>query len=637
MLRRTLPLLLAAALAGPALAAPAPADARNAHFATPAVRAAEPSARAALGTAEAALAGRRRTRAHNLTPLLRRVAVALPRFRARDRARAQRLLARPTSGQSTADDTAYTVAEHAVPLCSLHFCIHWVDSTADAPPRADSNGDGVPDYVETMSAVFERSWAVENEPLGWRPPASDGARGCPGSAPACMNRTDVYVQELGGRGIYGYSAPDPGQRSLSQSAYLVMDNDYSAAQFPRYGGDPLQPMEVTAAHEYSHVLQFGYDVAQDTWMFEASAVWMEEQVYDDVDDYLQYLTPWAQLSFVPLTQFDAQSADNPANVKVYGDVVWNRWLESRFGAVAVRRAWEQSLLTSPKSFAPGAYDRMLTERGSSFFDAFAQFAAATAEWRTPGSPFPEGASFPDVERVRDSITGNLITLAAGRAGAGGTLPHTTYGLIDVAPALVPRIKLVADTPRGTRMALALVARSGGEAGGDATVRIERLPAGGTGTVTLDDPARYARLTAVIVNADARTTARYSRTLQDWEWLHDAARVSLRISTDFSPPEVRTRTPGPGDRGVSRTPRLYVTFSEPLARIGARTVTLTGPGGRRVNAQVVRRAGGLGVKIRPHGRLLPGRRYRVRLSADIEDGGGNPLPAAARDWSFVTAR
>src|SRR5947208_1589602 len=108
---------------------------------------------------------------------------------------------------------------------------------------------------------------------------------------------------IGPSQIFGYSAPDPGQRTNSQSAYLVMDNDYRQSEYPRYSS-PLPPMEVTAAHEYNHVLQFGYDVLQDTWLFESTAVWMEDKVYDDVNDYLSYLTPWAQLSQVPITRFD---------------------------------------------------------------------------------------------------------------------------------------------------------------------------------------------------------------------------------------------------------------------------------------------------------------------------------------------
>ena len=68
----------------------------------------------------------------------------------------------------------------------------------------------------------------------------------------------MYVKDIGDF-AYGYVAPDPAQPpggpAGTSHAFLVMDDDYSAAQFPKYGGDPEEPPRVTAAHEYNHVLQ----------------------------------------------------------------------------------------------------------------------------------------------------------------------------------------------------------------------------------------------------------------------------------------------------------------------------------------------------------------------------------------------
>ena len=638
MLRRFLPLLLFAV----ALAAPSAAPAAEQHFGPVADDARPASPEAVLLRAEAAVAGRGAAGDHELTPLLKDLAVAAPSLNGAARARARRLLARPTTPGGTGGGAAtYTVPEEP-PVCGARFCIHYVASsetepTEDAPPPGDADGNGIPDYVETMASTFDYVYAFENERLGWRPPQPDGDRGCPGGAPECMNKTDVYIADIGEQSIYGYAAPDPGQATLNQAAYLVMDDDYAGDEFPRYEGDALPPMQVTAAHEYNHVLQFGYDVAQDTWMFEATATWMEDEVYTQVDDYLQYLAPWSQMSFVPLTSFDANDSGNPDNVKVYGDLVWNRWIDERFGAETVRNAWESSLITEPRSFAPGAYDAALRRRGSSFFDSFSRFAADTAEWRASNTPFAEGGAFPDMARVRDSTSGQTIRLAPDSNGAGGQLPHTTFGLLEVAPTSEPRIKFVLESPRGVQMAVALVGRIGDELGGTSVVELTRLPNGGTGSVTLDDPSRFARVTAVIVNADGRTTGRYSRTFGDWEWLGDNATVSSRLSTDFTAPAIRRASPTPGRRGVSRRARVRVRFSEKLANINSRTAVLRAAGGRKVKAKVVSRSEGRALVIRPRKRLRPATRYRVRLTAGIADGGANRLPRSARSWSFSTAR
>ena len=44
------------------------------------------------------------------------------------------MLARPTQGQATDNDTrAYSVPEAPV-VCGTHFCVHYVATTEDAPP-----------------------------------------------------------------------------------------------------------------------------------------------------------------------------------------------------------------------------------------------------------------------------------------------------------------------------------------------------------------------------------------------------------------------------------------------------------------------------------------------------------------------
>src|SRR5437764_3464079 len=177
------------------LAAAAPAGARSYDFGTVGATSGGKSPLAVLHKAEALLGGRAR-KAPEPTPLLKQLAVDLPRLNGSARVRAVRLLARPTQNEAAPGESGYSVREHKPAFCSQHFCVHWVDSTADAPPLADANGNGVPDYVETMDAVFEHVFQVENVQLGWRPAKSDGNRGG-------NSLVDVYVKDVGGQGIYG--------------------------------------------------------------------------------------------------------------------------------------------------------------------------------------------------------------------------------------------------------------------------------------------------------------------------------------------------------------------------------------------------------------------------------------------------
>src|SRR4051812_26066675 len=129
MPKRTLPLLTLLF----ALGLPGAAAASIQHFDSVSDTSATPSAKQTLHKAEAVAAGRTSGRGYELTPLLKDLAVKLPALDGSARPRARRLPARPTPGETAANESAYSVPEHTPPLCSAHFCIHWVDSTVDAP------------------------------------------------------------------------------------------------------------------------------------------------------------------------------------------------------------------------------------------------------------------------------------------------------------------------------------------------------------------------------------------------------------------------------------------------------------------------------------------------------------------------
>ena len=123
--------------------------------------------------------------------------------------------------------------------------------------------------------------------MGFRPPPRDGRHGGDG-------RFDVYLKELGSQGLYGYCAPEyrvPGLRQVA-SGYCVLDDDFARKQ---YGANPMVSLRVTAAHEFFHAIQFGYDFREDPWLLESTATWMEERVADGADDNRRYL-PYGQVA-----------------------------------------------------------------------------------------------------------------------------------------------------------------------------------------------------------------------------------------------------------------------------------------------------------------------------------------------------
>ena len=393
---------------------------------------------------------------------------------------------------------SYAVPEAPLsPHCGPHFCVHWVDQGPDAPRLKDTNGDGVPDYVERVLAVAENVHRVENEKLGWREPLSDGALG------GGDGETDIYLAEIGPQ-LFGYAAPDRGQDETPGGTprhlhgYLVLDNDYEPFEFPRttQGRD----LKVTIAHEYDHILQFGYEAYEDPWFAESTAVWMEDQVYNGIDDYLRYVRHWVGLWQTPLTS---------PSLKMYGSAVWNEWLAHHYGPALIREAWADATEARPEGFAVAAYEAAIRAAGpSSFSHDFTRFAADVAEWRT-GIGFRESGLYPDMPRQG--------SLEPGAEPVTRRLDHTTFTLLDVPARSGREVEVQVTAPEGVAAGLALVGRLGSEGDGETVKAVAYSRIGGTLTARLSDPARYQRITAVLVNADARAEG-YSAGRVDWNYL-----------------------------------------------------------------------------------------------------------------------
>jgi hypothetical protein len=429
------------------------------------------------GQASASTAGAASGR--EATLVLRDLADHLDELSGADLRAAKRILARP---DDPGDRNNFGKEAPGSPICNADFCVHWGTSAKAAPLPGDANANDIPDFAEATLAAGAHAFAVENTNLGWPKAISDKKQGSR-DGKGTDGQVDVYLTKLP-RGLYGYATTEGGvkQGSRKRSAYLVLDNDYAG-----FGGSstPVQLMQVTMAHEYNHILQFGIDTRQDGWMFESSATFVEDYVYPDVNDYINFVPPFAKNSTTPLAEEERTA------FKLYGSAVWNHFIAGKYGPSVVRDAWQLSPSVKPQDFAVAAYDKAIKNAGGTgFAPDFVAFAAATAEWGS-STAFHDPALLPGMKR-----TGSLGYKARKLA-----LDHTGYALMDVKPQSGD-ITLKVKAKQGVRSGLALIGRTGPEVGGTVALQYDYLPKGGKGKVTL--PAGlYSRVTAMVANADGR--------------------------------------------------------------------------------------------------------------------------------------
>lgn len=370
------------------------------------------------------------------------------------------------------------------PTCSAHFCVHWVPRTRDAPHLNDRDGDGAPNYVETVLEVAEHTYVVMVDRLGWHPPRSDGDKG--GDA-----RTDFYLfntDQNTRAAALAISDAEPTGAPRHRSGWVILDDDYDD---PLFHGDAVKRvLQYYVPHELHHIFQVGYDYYFDAWVFEATAEWITSVVYPH-PQFFAFTGALGSTSTQPLYRF---------GYRAYSLATWNSWIADRLDPSVIRRVWElaDQYPRDRAKHSVEVYDRAIREasRGrTTFAREFVRYATATAEW----SPrdFDAGNHFADIDRKgKLRVDGDSLEFDLGQAA---------WAHFDVRgiPAQTQTIELTLSAPEGVNAGVALVGADGR--------RVERsivdLRGGGTETLSLAVPrGGFDRVTAVLVNPENDPTA-----------------------------------------------------------------------------------------------------------------------------------
>ncbi|MGH2700328.1 MAG: MXAN_6640 family putative metalloprotease [Actinomycetota bacterium] len=308
-----------------------------------------------------------------------------------DRASAEAVLSRPTDNRSGDPINIKYGGADAKRTCTSNLCVHYVTSGAHQVDTTDADANGLPDYVDTVVTVMQQQvWNEEIGKYGFRKPKGDRASDNNGG----NRKIDFYLGQLGNRQLYGYcTSDDPNvdraingsYRFSDMSAYCVLDNDYSPAEYPEQ--NPLKNLQVTGAHEFFHAVQFAYDLFEDLWILESSATWIEDEVFDDINDNLQFLNPSSAMRTprVPLDYGD------PSTGFPYGNFIFWRYASEKFDRRVVKQVWNKAdgAKGGPDQYSLKA-TRNVLDRRSSFGKVFSNFALANF---LPDKYYSEGASY----------------------------------------------------------------------------------------------------------------------------------------------------------------------------------------------------------------------------------------------------
>ncbi len=285
-------------------------------------------------------------------------------------------------------------------LASEHFLVHYTTEGRDAVPSTE--------YVSQIIQTMEYVWEQEINLFGWTAPPPDGAIGGD-------SRYDVYLQEILADDTFGYTEasegidgdnPNSPQKELRASAsYLVLDNDYAGSEDFSVGTfDPLDIMRTTAAHEFNHSIQFGYDAEEPAdWLWEATATWMQDEIYDEINDGNEDLLAVFKSPDTCQIAYGGEERTEDEN-HWYGEWIFLRHISERYGSWTVRAIWEYAITLDGYPAIAAA----LADQGTSLEDVFTSFSIALLT-----RDFEEGSDYPTVRLEGKTQPGTTFTPVDG--------------------------------------------------------------------------------------------------------------------------------------------------------------------------------------------------------------------------------
>ena len=416
----------------------------------------------------------------DLTLTLRDLHYARPSLTGPDRGSADTILARPSDRRNNVYDpvkwTAPTAYRHndcqgSSAALALHVCVHYVSRGGDKDNATTS-------FVQQVSQTMEHVWNYETRTMGYKKPLNDVADGTIDNPDG---RLDVYLADLHPAGVYGYCVADGSSIARHLPAYCVLDNN-----FLNYGISPINALRVTAAHEFFHAVQYAYDADEDPWFMEGTASWMEDEVYDSINNNIPFL------AYSPIV-YPWVPADLTGGFHRYGS-----WIFFKFASEylrdrgIVRRFWQLADAGTSSRYSLQAIRTAVSAR-TSWSSFFASFAA----WNTrQPHGYSEARRYPAPSWVR------IATLGRRRATTRWVstyLPHLSSAPVEVVPSarLSPRRRLqiqayLPPTARGSALLVQRRYRNG-------AVRnsLMRLNAQGDGRVRIGFNRKYLAYVALI--------------------------------------------------------------------------------------------------------------------------------------------
>ncbi|MEA2017994.1 MAG: hypothetical protein U9N59_06065 [Campylobacterota bacterium] len=266
----------------------------------------------------------------------------------------------------------------------------------------------------------EITWNKEIVELGFKQPKNSDTK-----------KIDIYI---GNKDAIGQDAID----TTIVSDFAGYATSYPSDGTPYFVINPIlndNQIKVTISHEFFHTIQYAYfddnqisyeKWIKNIWWLEATAVLMEDEVYDDIDDYLYFLNPFFDKSYSSFELYDGSHE--------YSMVIFAKYIKEKYGLQIIKDSFSSIDTSGDDGYYEILDTLLINNHNSSMKIALNEFA----KWIS-NSPkyFEEGSLYPELKHFKttDNITiekGGIVVMDNLNSGWNMTaLSNTNISNLDI--------------------------------------------------------------------------------------------------------------------------------------------------------------------------------------------------------------
>lgn len=260
--------------------------------------------------------------------------------------------------------------------------------------------------VSTMALKYlniaEYTWQIQIDTLGFKYPLNSDSK-----------KIDLYI---GNHSAYNYETKK--YETIDVNYYAGWASNYASDRTPYFVINPEiddNVSKVTISHEFFHTVQYAYfnyeynskwnsDIWWDNsiWWLEATATLFEDEVYDDIDDYIRFLDKDDSFFYTTYKSFEVYDGN-----REYSMVIFAKYLKEKYGMQIIKKSFEQLESIDSTGYFETIDVVLKNEYDSSMEKEIKEFAFWIAN---PSKYFEEGSLYPVAKRFLKSDT---VTLGKG--------------------------------------------------------------------------------------------------------------------------------------------------------------------------------------------------------------------------------